>query len=378
MEHNSRVRQIASAMRVCFLFIFVLALTAAFPGFPLGPPAAGAPVVRLTDKQADQAASSRVAGFVDAADAGTSQSASSALSPLPKRQDVAIPDSLKAFVREAVDKLAVEAPFKEWKTAEQSIYPLGPGTHGWLVNLLRGDKRIGYMIITASDNGGYTLSEYGAGTDESLPYSATELRLFLAQKGLIHSSDEIIEQIPLYAPLLPYWKVTLNSQTLNGQTLYVNAIVPEILPWDKSKAEAVAGSAEADQRYGLTAYGSLTDFAAKPMFQTGHTGDPYDNLLWLTSPKLAPLAAGEFAELLHRHPGLVLRSNAGANDTLGAPLMVLGYQLWARPEASGGGTIAYAASGIGGRRFLPLDALQHSGKFQVYISGDGVAALPKR
>ncbi|MFD1776264.1 hypothetical protein [Paenibacillus rhizophilus] len=383
MEHNSRVRRIASAMRVCFLFIFVLVLTAAFPGFPLGPPAAGALVVRLTDKQADQASASRVAGFVDPADAGTSQSASSALSPLPKRQDTAIPDSLKAFVREAVDKLAVDAPFKEWKTAEQSIYPLGPGTHGWLVNLLSGDKRIGYMIITASDNGGYTLSEYGAGSDESLPYSVTELRLFLAQKGLIHSSDELIEQIPLYAPLLPYWKVTLNSQTLNsqtlnGQTLYVNAIVPEILPWDKSKAEAVAGSAEADQHYGLTAYGSLTDFTAKPMFQTGHTGDPYDNLLWLTSPKLAPLAAGEFAELLHRHPGLVFRSNDGANDTLSAPLMISGYQLWSRPEASGGGTIAYAALGIGGRRFLPLDALQQSGKFQVYISSDGVAAQPRR
>lgn len=342
-------------MRVCFLFTLALILAAAVTGFPFGPPAADAPAaqsLRLTDTAAAEAAGS----------------ADSALSPLPKRQDIAIPDSLKTFVHEAVDKLSDEAPFKEWKTAKPSIHPLGPGTHGWLVNLISGDKRIGYMIITASDNGGYTLSEYGADT-EGLPYSVTELRLFLAQQGLIHSLFEIIEPVPLYAPLLPYWKVTVN-----GQTLYVNAIVPEILPWDDSKAEAVARSAQAAGRYGLTASGLLSEITAGPMFQTGHTGNPYDNLLWLTSPKLAPLEAHEFVQLLQLQPGLVFRSNAGANDILGAPLMITGYQLWTSSAASGGETVAYAASGIGGRRFLPLDALQQSGKFQVYVSGDGEAA----
>ncbi|AKG34340.1 hypothetical protein [Paenibacillus durus] len=355
MNPSSRRKRAIPAMRVCFLLILILILTAAVSRFAFGPPAADAPAansLRLTEIAAAEAAGS----------------SDSALSPLPKRQDLAVPDSLKAFVREAIDKLADEAPFKEWKTAKRSIHPLGPGTHGWLVNLISGDKRIGYMIITASDNGGYTLSEYGADT-EGLPYSVTELRLFLAQKGLIHSLFEIIEPVPLYAPLLPYWKVTVN-----GQVLYVNAIVPEILPWDDSKAEAVARSAQAAGRYGLTASGSLSEITAAPMFLTGHPGNPYDNLLWLTSPKLAPLAAGEFVQLLEQQPGLVFRSNTGANDILGAPLMITGYQLWTRSAADGGGTVPYAASGIGGRRFVPLGALQASGTFQAYVSGDGEAA----
>lgn len=346
------------AKRVCFLFILALILSAPAAGFPGGTPAADAPAagsVRLTDT-----AAAEVAGPADPA-----------LSPLPKRQNKAVPNSLRAFVREVVNQLAGEAPFKEWRTAGLSVHPLGPGTHGWLVNLFSGDKRIGYMIITASDNGGYTLSEYGAGTDEELPYSVTELRLFLAQKGLIHSSDEIAEWVPLYVPLLPYWKVTAG-----GQTLYVNAIIPEILPWDESKAEAVAASAQADRSCGLTASaGSLSEMTAGPRFHNGQAGDPYDNLLWLTSPKLAPLAADEFIQLLQREPGLVFRSNAGANDTAGAPLMITGYQLWmAKSAASGSGTVVYAASGIGGRRLLPLDALQRRGQFQIYVSGDEPAA----
>ncbi|NGM84469.1 hypothetical protein G5B47_18830 [Paenibacillus sp. 7124] len=372
MDNLSRMRRIASALRVSFLLIVALLLTAAFPEFPLGPPGKGAQAVRLTDQSAQGAAAFRAVGTVDAM-GGTSSSAASALSPLPKRQqDMSVPESLKDFVRKAVDKLAGEAPFKEWKTAEQTIGPLGPGTHSWLVNFFSDDQRIGYMIITASDNGEYTLSEYGAGTDESLPYSVSELRRFLAQKGLIHSSDNIIEPFPLYAPLLPYWKVTLN-----GQTLYLNAIVPEILPWDKSKAEAVAGRAQSARPYGLLS-SALPDSTVKPIFRSGQAGDPYDNLLWLTSPKLTRLTAGEFAKLLHREQGLVFRSSSGANDTVGAPLMISGYQLWTRPDAAGSIPIAYAASGMGGQRFLPLDALQQSGQFQVYISDDGQPASPRR
>ncbi|AIQ12455.1 hypothetical protein [Paenibacillus durus] len=354
MNPSSRRKRVVPAMRVCFLFTLALILTAAVSGFPFSPPAADAPAAKSL-------------GLTHTAAAEAARSADSALSPLPKRQNLTVPDSLEAFVREAADKLADEAPFKEWKTAKLSIHPLGPGTHGWLVNLISGDKRIGYMIITASDNGGYTLSEYGADT-EGLPYSVTELRLFLAQQGLIHSIFDNFESVPLYAPLLPYWKVTVN-----GQTLYVNAVVPEILPWDVSKADAVARSSQTERRYGLTASGSLSEITAGPMFQTGHTGNPYDNLLWLTSPKLAPLAAGEFVQLLQQQQGLVFRSNAGANDILGAPLMITGYQLWTSSTAAGG-PVPYAATDIGSRRFLPLDALQASGKFQVYVTGDGEAA----
>lgn len=353
----------AAARLAAFSSLAVLLMLTVFPDFPPDRPLSAAAAAGAPQPSAGQTAAIP-SGSGDA----SSVSTGAALSPLPKKRGDEVPAPLQSFVSQLVSKLSEEADFREWGHAERQIYPLGPGTHGWLVKLRSGERDVGYMIITANGSGGYTLSEYGTGTD-GIPYSFAKLRAFLAQNELIPSLNASFEAVPLYVPLLPYWKVTVN-----GQALYINAIVPEILPWDDNKAEAVARSAQAAGRYGLTASGSLSEITAAPIFLTGHPGNPYDNLLWLTSPKLAPLAADEFVQLLEQQPGLVFRSNTGANDILSAPLMITGYQLWTRSAADGGGTVPYAASGIGGRRLVPLGALQASGTFQAYVSGDGEAA----
>lgn len=75
------------------------------------------------------------------------------------------PETLQAFTRQTISQLSADAPFKEWKDAGTEVYPLGPGTRSWLVNVMHSGQRIGYLIISAADQGGYLLSEYGAGTD---------------------------------------------------------------------------------------------------------------------------------------------------------------------------------------------------------------------
>jgi hypothetical protein len=267
------------------------------------------------------------------------------------------PVTLQDFVRLTVGKLAAETPFQDWKDAETEYYPLGPGTHSWLVNVMSGGQRVGYMIISAADTGGYMLSEYGAGT-YGLPYSLNDLRQFLVQEGLIASSySGKLELTALYAPLLPVWKISIN-----GKTVYINASVPQILPWSLSKAEAVLEGRLADRNL-VTSRDS--DFSPRSAYRSGGSDDPYKDLQWLTSPKLPAVSADSFAAQLAPGRSIAFQA-AGRNDALGAPFMITGYQSWQPDTAEGnkdGGSNAasYAASGREGKRYLPLSALQDNG-----------------
>ncbi|KAI7246480.1 hypothetical protein KC345_g12063, partial [Hortaea werneckii] len=143
-------------------------------------------------------------------------------------------ESLQDFTRLTISQLSADAPFKEWKNAGTEVYPLGPGTRSWLVNVMNGEQRIGYLIISATDNSGYVLSEYGAGT-YGLPYSMSELRQYLVQEGLLTSNySGTIGLSALYAPLLPVWKLTLENKTI-----YLNASVLQVLPWSLSQAKSI-------------------------------------------------------------------------------------------------------------------------------------------
>lgn len=171
------------------------------------------------------------------------------------------PGTVQEFAKSTLNKLAAEAPFTAWKDAGIEYYPLGPGTHSWLVNVMKGEQRIGYMIISATDQGGYMLSEYGAGT-YGIPYSLLELRQFLVQEGLIPSSyTGKIKLTALYAPLLPVWKIVIDDKTI-----FINASVPQVLPWTLSKAEEVlkGQQTETDVITNLT-----TDLSPLSAYQSG-------------------------------------------------------------------------------------------------------------
>ncbi|WP_150275467.1 hypothetical protein [Paenibacillus tepidiphilus] len=283
--------------------------------------------------------------------------------------------ALQEFTRQTLGKLAKNAPFTDWKNAKTEYFPLGPGTHGWLVNVLKGDQRVGYLIITAAEQGGLYLSEYGAGTD-NLPYSLTELRRVLAQEALIPSDySGKLELTALYVPLLPVWKMTLGQKTF-----YLSAAgEPELLPWDESKAQAVfKGQAAAP----MSSPGPGAAFTPQKVYRSSGEDDPYADLRWLSAPRLDKLKAGSLSLLLAQGNALAFQS-AGRNDLLGAPFMVTGYQCW-NPAPAPAGTsgdlapLIYAASGPEGRRFLPLALLEERGTLHALAAAKGsVAALPR-
>jgi hypothetical protein len=275
--------------------------------------------------------------------------------PVLEMKSVPSPSAVQDFAKITLSKLAAEAPFTAWKDAGVELYPLGPGTHGWLVNVMKDEQRIGYMIIAATDKGGYMLSEYGAGT-YGLPYSLKDLRQFLVQKGLISSSfSGNIELTALYAPLLPVWKISINKKTL-----YINASLPQLLPWTLSEAEETL---KRPLTYTDLVTSLNTDLSPLSAFNSGGSDDPYADILWLTSPKLASVDGDNISDLIRPKESLAYQA-AGRNDSVGGPFMITGYQSWQSssevPSEKNKSTV-YAASGPEGKRYLPLTALQANG-----------------
>lgn len=284
------------------------------------------------------------------------QSVTQDSTPVLKMNSLPSPSTVQEFAKTTLNKLATEAPFTAWKDAGIEYYPLGPGTHSWLVNVMKGEQRIGYMIITATENGGYMLSEYGAGT-YGLPYSLIDLRHFLVQEGLISSSfSGTIKLTPLYAPLLPVWKISIDNQTI-----FINASVPEIIPWSLSKAEEVLKGKLTDTDV-ITSQN--IDLSPQSAFSSGGTDDPYENIMWLTSPKLATVSGENIADLIRTKESIAYQA-AGKNEILGAPFMITGYQSWqpaqGQLQAVNNKLTVYAASGPEGKRYLPLSVLQAYG-----------------
>lgn len=275
--------------------------------------------------------------------------------PALKMSSIPAPSIVQDFAKNTLHKLAEDAPFTIWKDARLDYYPLGPGTHSWLVNVMKSEQRIGYMIISAKEEGGYMLSEYGAGT-YGLPYSLNELRQFLVQEELITSSfSGTINLTALYAPLLPVWKISIDDKIL-----FINASVPQTLPWTLSSAEEVLQRKVIEPSNVSNTNTALTPLSA---FTSGGSDDPYTDILWLTSPKLPAINSDNISALIRPMESIAYQA-AGRNDSVGGPFMITGYQSW---RLNGGNTkvnshaTIYAATGPEGKRYLPLTTLQEYG-----------------
>src|SRR5690348_15386622 len=46
-----------------------------------------------------------------------------------------------------IQHLGQENSFKNWTGAHWTSYPLGPGTHGWVVIIEQGKQQVGYLIV---------------------------------------------------------------------------------------------------------------------------------------------------------------------------------------------------------------------------------------
>ncbi|WP_438432098.1 hypothetical protein [Gorillibacterium sp. sgz500922] len=156
---------------------------------------------------------------------GTGASLPSASAELPKNAEKfsvhsASPSeqALEAKIAGWIGELSRQPGFESWSQASHRTEVLGPGTHSWLVTVIRDGDEAGYLVVTFAPDGTLGLAEYGSG-----PYplfSLNTLHRVLAQRGLILDTDDEdpydsdqLQRIYL-GPMESYWIVKIDSETL--------------------------------------------------------------------------------------------------------------------------------------------------------------------
>lgn len=273
----------------------------------------------------------------------------------PAQSAVQGPIDLDSAIDRWRQALASQSGFELWRDAGWTSYPLGPGTHGFIVLLLRDGQEVGYMIVTATPDGSYRLTEYGTG-DKPL-FSLSTLYRSLVQQALIdpHTSlaqflnDTSSKKERLYAdPLHAVWKLTLSGS--GGSSVYLDAKTGEQLPVDETMLPDVGpgpypgvdASAAADTV-------SVADSLLLPAF------DPYERISWVRGE---PLPLSTFAQVREALTGkerlkLVAEPYGGA---ITVPLALVGYHVW---KSAGGD---YAAIDQEGVRYAAYDSLHAPGR----------------
>ncbi|WP_128101288.1 hypothetical protein [Paenibacillus sp. DCT19] len=272
------------------------------------------------------------------------------------QHDKFAPLAVQEFAHQHAISLSSAHGESNWKKAELSFTPLGPGTHSWLVQAAFEDKLIGYMIISATDQGELMLSEYGLG--EHSPYDRELLSHALERQHLgltMLQADGGEIQLRYALPLLAYWKV----ERPNHQALYIDATNGDLLPSATVKQIETAIKPKIS---------SVTDASVNSSWlvdsvQRRPTFNPMNNLLWITSKPVKLTRVQDWTQL-HKESGIVYSAN-DRNVSYGGPLPIGGYQLW--HNSTKVQSILYIA--IGGhnstQRFVPLDTLLKDGQFYV-------------
>lgn len=318
--------------------------------------------------------------------AASLSSASVKISPVaavsPARETAQVPRQLEAFARDTVAALAQHAPFHSWSSAGLSYMPLGPGTHSWLVTLEDEGKPLGYLIITGDTAGGFTLSEYGLGTD--LPYSMAPLINSLAASRIIIPSESAAADqrqpaslppgsraVALYVPAAPYWKVTVQD---SSKPVYIHAVTYEILPSAPTarketdiynpNSNAVTAVSVAGKSGSPNVNRKAANWKADAPALSDQDAQPYHNLAWLTSPKLQVRKGSDLTRLLPAGSGKSLTFTAASkrNAQYAAPFSLTGWQRWTVPSSESI-YVAVPHPDLDMMRFIPADYLIPSGNF---------------
>lgn len=214
--------------------------------------------------------------------------------------------------------LAREEGFESWQTAAWNSYPLGPGTHGWVVILTDHGQDVGYMIVHATENGSFRLTEYGTGNNPL--FSLTTLYRSLVQQELIPSTtsysdfvqNETIIQGRLYMDALTaVWKITLDELTY-----YLDAKSAELLPLQEDPTPKLK-----DDLPKATELSSKAQTVLFPAF------DPYDRLQWVQGQPLSVNKLSELQNALNLQDQLTYVTEL-YNGQVTMPLAILGYQQW--------------------------------------------------
>lgn len=275
-----------------------------------------------------------------------------------------IPGNLMDFAEETVAQLSAHAPFTTWDEATLEFTPLGPGTHGWLVTISDEGLPQGYMIISAGEDGGYILSEYGIGS--TLPYSQAPLKERLAAEGLVKAGGSLPQgsTVRKLYDVSPVWQVQLPGK----KPVYFNALNSEALPDEPqqthSTTKLVSVSLPATAKGLVTSSKSNHWFAGTPSIATDDFVDPYDNLLWLTTGNLTARSSADLRNLLKEHSTLIFKSAKG-NAAYGAPFNLTGWHRWSSENQENPAAlyVSVPLRNTDTLRFLPASRLVGQGQF---------------
>ncbi|WP_051425285.1 hypothetical protein MHI43_23070 [Paenibacillus sp. FSL H8-0457] len=300
------------------------------------------------------------ASAVSAADALLAVQSASSLAYSSARAQV--PESLVDFTEQTVDQLSVHAPFTAWDGAELEFTPLGPGTHGWLVTISDQGLPQGYMIISAGEDGGYILSEYGIGS--TLPFSQAPLNERLAAEGFLKAGGSLPKgsSVRKLYDVSPVWQVQLPGK----KPVYISALNSEVLPAELKQTttavKPVSASMPAASKGLVTS--STRWIAGAPTIAAGDSRDPYDNLLWLASSNLTARSSADLRKLLQEHSSLIFKSK-NSNAAFGAPFTLNGWHRWSTgiQKHSAALYVSVPLRNTDTFRFLPASRLIGQGQF---------------
>lgn len=263
-------------------------------------------------------------------------------------------DELSRQIEAWTDNLSKEAGFADWSGAAWSIYPLGPGTHSWVVIVKNGGAEIGYMVVASTGEGGYRLMEYGLG--QAPLFSTNTLYQTLVQRGLIPdtlSSDSFMTDGPysvkrLYIP--PMQAVWLLD---NGQeALYLDAKtgqeLPDIGQWLASALNHPDSVQSAPS--GASGLHHVAESAALTAF------DPFIKPSWLKGTPLKLPSFEEWKSALTAPEARITYSGKWYGGQALYPLPVTGYHLWEN-------SAAYIRLEHDGPRYVPYEDAAASGSF---------------
>lgn len=291
--------------------------------------------------------------------------------PTVKAQDSGVyraaPSVVMRAAEAAVRTLGKQAAFKDWTAGQLQFYPLGPGTHSWLVHVNQKNRVIGYMIFTQQQDGTYLLNEYGAG--DQIPYSMNTLdraleRIAIAEpeRGIALRQQSAIEAY-YAAPMTAYWAVRSGSQ---DELLYIDAFSGEELPLQANGYSPNSIMKPESRTAAIELASPLTD-AADAAFSTA-TADlsPYEHLGWLTSTPLPIRNNQQLEQALASSP--LVYSATGANYAYGGPLTLSGLQRWKTVPAADTHTTTYVrvTGSSEAIRYVPAARLLETGSFYTF------------
>ncbi|MCM3783081.1 hypothetical protein M3231_08835 [Neobacillus mesonae] len=253
------------------------------------------------------------------------------------------PAEVEQLAEETVQKLSLEREFQQFVDAKLLIMPLGPGTHSFIVHVQQQSELAGYLIITATGEGGYAVTEYGAG---SSPLFSSQ---FISPDDSSVRLAEHSAQME-YNGSLAYWSLTDQK----GEKLYIDASNGDYLPEDISRQ-----SPPLFRR--LIGEGITNKEQPDKISLTSAPFNPASNLLWLVSDKLSIKDTAALIDQLEQNQRLVFSAHQN-NVWYSGPLAISGYHSW---TSSNGKSITFARTGFSENqvRYILTDKLIGKGSF---------------